>query len=279
MATVVPDEPMGRIRRSPYLKTQEELDDFVQWAKNCKYKVVRAALSDWIKDKDSIPWFFPSINEFLSDIPKDDWYLTPGDTKLNESAHPFTNQHTGTNLSILEAIQAAYKLDLEVEARLRAIEENCVLFNHLNTKPRRDRRNDSRRTSHFNQALERHDARNKLEGLDDAIQSSTVLTRELREKKKLLKSTSGVKKTKQKGEKQKDKLPDDNEFAGISDSEGGPGLSQFSHDHEPALYFTEHADASSIHEVQLEPPLEPLFPPRLVDDSAEFFPLFGDNSN
>ncbi|KAJ7142783.1 hypothetical protein C8R44DRAFT_726114 [Mycena epipterygia] len=275
MATVVPDEPMGRIRRSPYLKTQEELDDFVQWAKTCEYKVVR----DWIKDKDSIPWFFPSINEFLSDIPKDDWYLTPGDTNLNESAHPFTNQHTGTNLSILEAIQAAYKLDLEVEARLRAIEENCVLVNHLNTKPHRDRRNDSRRTSHFNQALERRDARNELEGLDDAIQSSTVLTRELREKKKLLKSTSGVKKTKRMGEKQKDKLPDDNEFAGISDSEGGPDLSQFSHNHGPALYFTEHPDASSSHEVQLEPSLEPLFPPRLVDNSAEFFPLFGDISN
>ncbi|KAJ7131025.1 hypothetical protein C8R44DRAFT_904076 [Mycena epipterygia] len=244
----------------------------------CFYRY-STALSDWIKDKDSIPWFFPSINEFLSDIPKDDWYLTPGDTNLNESAHPFINQHTGTNLSILEAIQAAYKLDLEVEARLCAIEENCVLVNHLNTKPHRDRRNDSRRTSHFNQALERRDARNELEGLDDAIQSSTVLTRELREKKKLLKSTSGVKNTKRKGEKQKDKLPDDNEFAGISDSEGGPGLSQFSHNNEPALYFTEHADASSIHEVQLEPSLEPLFPPRLVDDSTEFFPLFGDISN
>jgi hypothetical protein len=56
-------------------------------------------------DKDSIPWFFPSFNRFLSNIPEDDWYLTPGDTNLNESAHPYTNQHTGTNLSLLEAIE------------------------------------------------------------------------------------------------------------------------------------------------------------------------------
>ncbi|KAJ7252304.1 hypothetical protein C8J57DRAFT_1238187 [Mycena rebaudengoi] len=100
VAKTVPDEPMGRIRRSPYIETQQEIEEFVQWCKNSEYKIVR----DRISDKDSIPWFFPSINGFLSAIPEDDWYLTPGDT-LNESTHPFTNQHTGTNLSLLEVIE------------------------------------------------------------------------------------------------------------------------------------------------------------------------------
>ncbi|KAJ7440399.1 hypothetical protein B0H11DRAFT_1660472, partial [Mycena galericulata] len=209
MALIVPDVPMGRIRRSPYLKTQQEIDDFVQWCKESEYKVVR----DWIADKDSIPWFFPSINQFLSKIPEEDWYLTPGNTNLNESAHPYTNQHTGTNLSLLEAIQTAYKLDLSVEEKLRAIDINCVLPNHLNTKPHRDHRNDARRSSHFRQAVERSEARLELESIDDAIQNSTALTRELREKKKLLQNTTGVKKTKRKGEKGKDKHPDENELA------------------------------------------------------------------
>lgn len=41
MAMIVPDEPMGRIRRSPYIKTQQEMDVFIQWCKDSEYKVVR----------------------------------------------------------------------------------------------------------------------------------------------------------------------------------------------------------------------------------------------
>ncbi|KAJ7510558.1 hypothetical protein B0H11DRAFT_2401870, partial [Mycena galericulata] len=199
MAKVVPDEEMGRIRRCRYLKTQQEIDDFVAWCKNSQYKVVR----DWVKDKDSIPWFWPSINEHLSKIPKEDWYLTPGDTNLNESAHPYTNQHTGTNLPLLVAIQTAYKLDLQVEEKIKLMEANCVLVNHRNTKSERDRNNAARRTSHHQQALERVTARDELEQIELALQkelearkSSNELSKELREKKKALQLTSGVKKTK-----------------------------------------------------------------------------------
>lgn len=41
MAKIVPDEPMGRIRRCPYIKTQQEVDEFVQWCKDSEFKVVR----------------------------------------------------------------------------------------------------------------------------------------------------------------------------------------------------------------------------------------------
>ncbi|KAJ7850344.1 hypothetical protein B0H13DRAFT_1905751 [Mycena leptocephala] len=95
MAKVVPDEEMGRIRRCLYLKTPRELDEFIEWCKKSEHKVVR----DWVTDKESIKaLFWPSINEFLSSIPKEDWYLTPGNTNLNER----------TNLPLLEAIQRAY---------------------------------------------------------------------------------------------------------------------------------------------------------------------------
>ena len=56
-------------------------------------------------DKKQSPWFIPSINQFMSKISEEDWYLTPADTNLNESAHPYANKHTGANLKILEAIQ------------------------------------------------------------------------------------------------------------------------------------------------------------------------------
>ncbi|KAJ7119239.1 hypothetical protein C8R43DRAFT_1152428 [Mycena crocata] len=262
MAKHVPDEPMARIRSCPYLKTQAEVDEFIQSCKDSEYKTIR----DWIADKLSIPWFFPSFNEFLSGIPEDDWYLTPGDTNLNESAHPYTNQHTGTNLSLLEAIQKAYKLDQEVEARLRAIDENCVLVNHLNTKPHRDRRNVARRTSNFRQAIQRSTARDKLENIDDRI-------RELREQKKELKSTSGVKKTKRNGEKNKDKLPDEEEFTGLSESTGDPAPSQSS-PHRPTLRFADRADLlglNSNHHIELDPSLEPSYIP-LEGDLTNYLP-------
>ena len=61
--------------------------------------------SDWMVDKKQSTWFIPSVNWFMSKIFEEDWYLTPANTNLNESAHPYTNKHTGTNLKVLEAIQ------------------------------------------------------------------------------------------------------------------------------------------------------------------------------
>ncbi|KAJ7038863.1 hypothetical protein C8F04DRAFT_1392709 [Mycena alexandri] len=253
MAKTVPDEPMARIRRSPYIKTQQELDEFVQWCKDSEYKVVR----DWIVDKASVPWFFPSINEFLSHIPEEDWYLTPGDTNLNESAHPYTNQHTGTNLALLEAIDTAYEMDLKVEARHRAMQESCVLVNHRNTKPQRDRNNVARRTASYQQALDRSEAQIELEKLENSIQQTTAATKELRERRKTLKDISGIKKTKRRGERAKETLPSVDEFAGLSDVEEDVNLSPV----RLVLRLRTDTDDDMVNlDVQLDTALEPLFP-------------------
>ncbi|KAJ7105611.1 hypothetical protein C8R44DRAFT_745769 [Mycena epipterygia] len=173
MAKVVPDAPMIRIIRCPYIKTEEELEDFVRWCKDSEYKVVR----DWIADKDSVPWFFPSINRFLSKMSEEEERSPP-----YKSAY-WNESHT---------VGGHSEFDPKSEAQLRAMEENCVLVNHFNTKPHRDRKNNSRRTSHYRQALERSEARNGLENIDDDIERSTAHTRKLRAKKKKLKATSDV---------------------------------------------------------------------------------------
>ncbi|KAJ6572699.1 hypothetical protein DFH09DRAFT_1312480 [Mycena vulgaris] len=256
MALAVPDEEMGRIRRCYYIKTKDELDEFIERCKNSEHKVVR----DWIKDKDSVrDWFWSSINEFLSEIPKEDWYLTPGDTNLNESAHPYTNQHTGTNLPLLEAIQRAYQLDLQVEEKIKLMEEQCVLINHRNSKGHRDRNNASRRSANHHKALDRSHAREEIEGIDAQVKA-------LKEKKKALQATSGIKKTKKQGEKEKVKAPDENELAGLSEDipdssdEAGHGLAPI-----PAAYTEQAAFLAapmlSNFGFQLDPALEPSFPP------------------
>lgn len=71
----------------------------------CNVSPSNRTFADWYKDKEPYPWFFPSVMKHQTKIPQEIWYLTPGDTNLNESAHPFTNQFTGTNLSLLDAIQ------------------------------------------------------------------------------------------------------------------------------------------------------------------------------
>ena len=101
------------------------------------------------------------------------------------------------------------------------MEEKCVLVNHNNSKSRWDRRNASRRLAHHQQALDRNEARNDLEEIElalereaEACKASNELTKELREKKKAIQATSGVKKTKRPGEKEKMRLPDEEEIAG-----------------------------------------------------------------
>ncbi|KAJ6482300.1 hypothetical protein C8R47DRAFT_1321958 [Mycena vitilis] len=273
MALIVPDEIMGRIRRCVYLKTQQEMDAFVAECKQSEYKVVR----DWIADKDSIPWFFPSINGNLSKIPEDDWYLTPGDTNLNESAHPFTNQHTGTNLSILEAVDSAYEMDLNMEAKLRAMETSCVLVNHLNSKVHRDRNNVARRNANHDKAIERSEASNELENIDTALEKSAALTKELREKRKALQLESGVKKTKKQGEKAKVTYPDVDELAGAADN-----TSALSSPVRPVLHLAEQGGSGAL-DVQLDADLEPLRPSQYVQfvlpgDLDDYFPFYYPNT-
>ena len=163
---------------------------------------------------------------------------------------------------------SAYELDLQVEAKLREIEKSAILVNHRNTKTQRDRNNAARRESHRQQAVARSEARTELKDLNDAIQRSAAETRQLREKKKALQSSSGVKQTKRKGEKAKERLPDPDELAGLSE-EAEPASFQA-----PQLHVADLQEFSNA-EVQLDAALEPIFPAQYND----FTYLPGDLTN
>lgn len=143
-------------------------------------------------------------------------------------------------------------------------------MNHRNTKTERDRNNAARQESHRRQAVARSEARTELEDLNDAIQCSAAETRQLREKKKALQSSSGVKQTKWKGEKAKEHLPDGDELRGLSE-EAGPASFQAPQLHVAALQEFSNA------EVQLDAALEPNFPVQY--DALAYLPLSGDLTN
>ncbi|KAJ7733654.1 hypothetical protein B0H16DRAFT_1467994 [Mycena metata] len=173
------------------------------------------------------------------------------------------------NVDSESALSRVKLLDLQVEAKHRAMEESCVLVNHRNTKPQRDRNNASRRTTAHRQALERSAARDKLETIEDCLQRSAATTKELREQRKALKLASGVKKTKRTGEKSREILPNADEFAGLSDAE-----SIQSSPVRPALHLCD--DTTQVRanlEVELEAGLEPLF---LTQHSTPYLELGGD---
>nr|GAT42802.1 predicted protein [Mycena chlorophos] len=183
---------------------------FVVECKNSTHKVVQ----DWIANKDSIPWFFPSFNPNLSKISKENWATTPGDTNINESAHSYTNQHTGTNLALLDACRLGYQHDLERRATPQAAESSTVLPNHLNGGAKRTMRNTRRRGRNHEKTIAAQVTRTQLEEIENGLAELTQQRRDLQQRKKDLKTTTGIKKTVKAGKKQRAYLPSDAEMSG-----------------------------------------------------------------
>ncbi|KAF8228285.1 hypothetical protein L208DRAFT_1205932, partial [Tricholoma matsutake] len=207
---------MDRVWHFSFLKTSKEVAKFIKFCKESQYK----KLCDWIIDKKSSPWFIPSVNEFMSKILEEDWYLTPGDTNLNESAHPHTNMHIGIGLPILEAIKKAYEFDYGVEAKLWQAKIDCILPNHHNMKPEHDHANCKCKEGHAQPAADRKEAEESLEILDEKIweasevqKASKTLAKELCKKKKELKAHTGVKQqASKKGSRGKARIPTKNDM-------------------------------------------------------------------
>ncbi|KAF9552496.1 hypothetical protein CPC08DRAFT_728578 [Agrocybe pediades] len=224
LAKTLPKDDMDRVRGFPFLETCDEVDEFVAWCEASSHK----ALKDWIVDKKSCPWFIPSLNRFMSKIPRTDWILTPGHTNLNESAHPFTNQHTGINLQIAEAITEARKLDMDVLSKIQNIYEACVLPNAHNTQAERDRANRRRQESRAAKRSKQeetvdeiHEVRDKIKELTQVTKDAAAQKKELREKEKALQQVVGLKRSpaKKNTARGKHRIPTDNDIAPDSDNE------------------------------------------------------------
>ncbi|KDR64835.1 hypothetical protein GALMADRAFT_149254 [Galerina marginata CBS 339.88] len=221
---------MDRVRGFPFLESATEVEEFVKWCEGSTFKCLR----DWMADKKGSPWFIPSVNRFMSKIPRDDWFLSPGHTNLNESAHPFTNAHTGINLPISQAIKTiqTFELDSSIEEKIKNIGETCVLLNDHNTQLERDRANRKRQNARARARTQRMETDEKIQVVQDEIQQLTqvnkdVATRkkELQEMKKNLQESAGLKRSPQKktGSRGKARLPD---IEDIQDTENNISVAQ-----------------------------------------------------
>ena len=97
---------------------------------------------------------------------------------------------------------SAQKLDREVKERIHLAEENCILINNRNTKPERDRANRKRMESRARLGTARKSNMDELNEIDSKLQQLTQeqkdgkdRAKELREKKKELRTVNGIKRT------------------------------------------------------------------------------------
>ncbi|KAJ2919368.1 hypothetical protein MD484_g1015, partial [Candolleomyces efflorescens] len=164
------------LNRIVYLESREEIDTLVQSCKTSSHKIVR----DWIVDKNPTPWFIPSININMSKMAREDWLATPTHTSLNESAHPFTNQRTGTGRSILDAIQTD---ELRI---VQTMETNGVLSNLHNTQHERNMSNLNRAASRTRKNAQNTSAQNRIAEIKAQMDI-------LKEDLKAVKSSTGIK--------------------------------------------------------------------------------------
>ncbi|KAJ7440024.1 hypothetical protein FB451DRAFT_966547, partial [Mycena latifolia] len=124
----VNDAQFKRLMDFPYLKTEEDFNRFTAWVSGLNIKKVQ----DWWKHKLQYRWIPSSLIKTRSGIHPDDWDITDGTTNLNEGQHHWTNQQTGTKLTILEAIETARKVDFKTALEVQDSLDTGLLDNPSN---------------------------------------------------------------------------------------------------------------------------------------------------
>ncbi|KAF8954362.1 hypothetical protein BDZ97DRAFT_1928449 [Flammula alnicola] len=109
----------------PYMKSQEELDEFTTFVASLAIKKI----NDWWSHKIGSSWIIPCILGSQSKILPEHWSTTPATTNVGESQHHWTNTLTGIGLPLLEGIQTARRVDEQVAAEVEASLATGILKN------------------------------------------------------------------------------------------------------------------------------------------------------
>ncbi|THU85403.1 hypothetical protein K435DRAFT_685672 [Dendrothele bispora CBS 962.96] len=142
LRSLVSNDEYNRLMNVPYLESEIAISEFTEWVKQKKSKKI----SDWWNHKLQA-FILSGIIQCRSKMSAESWALTNSTTNINEGMHSFTNKHTGTKKSLVEAILSARKLDNEVAARLLLSKKTGILKNPANSIYDRMTRNATRHSS------------------------------------------------------------------------------------------------------------------------------------
>ena len=125
------DDEINRLKEWGRLETAEQRDEYHAFCRSLKgekaiamslswsYQLARPLLTiaysiAWYAQKSPInsdgtssanAWILKALNKHESPMPGEYWFSTPHDTNLAEGSHAGRNRVTGTQLSLLEAIE------------------------------------------------------------------------------------------------------------------------------------------------------------------------------
>ncbi|THV01762.1 hypothetical protein K435DRAFT_793088 [Dendrothele bispora CBS 962.96] len=150
LRSLVSNDEYNHLMNVPYLESKIAISEFTEWVKQKKSKKI----SDWWNHKLQA-FILSGIIQCCSKMSAESWVLTNSTTNINKDMHSFTNKHTGTKKSLVEAILSARKLDNEVAAQLLLSKKTGILKNPANSIYDRMTRNATRHSSVARKKAER----------------------------------------------------------------------------------------------------------------------------
>ncbi|KAG6824629.1 hypothetical protein H0H92_006258 [Tricholoma furcatifolium] len=123
--SLVSPQDFQRLISFPYLKSDEDLDEFTRFVKDLKIKKIY----DWWVHKIQSKWIIPCIIKSKSRILSEHWDITPATTNMGEAQHHWTNKQTGINLPDVEAILSAKAIDIQVDQEVKSAYKTGIIGN------------------------------------------------------------------------------------------------------------------------------------------------------
>ncbi|KAJ7111160.1 hypothetical protein C8R43DRAFT_904091, partial [Mycena crocata] len=125
---LVTPEQFERLKDIFYLDSKEAIVNYGHFIDSLGIKKIK----DWWDHKALSEWIIPCLIESQSGISPESWRSTPATTNTGESQHHWTNSITGTNLSLVEAIEKARELDEDTARQVESSMKTGILANPQN---------------------------------------------------------------------------------------------------------------------------------------------------
>jgi len=182
LASYTDDATLSYLRNFPFLTNDEAINGYTQFCLTSPIKQIR----DWWENKAMHRWIAPSINRYLSKMPRQNWDLMPADSNAMEGSHADDNRKRGTNRSLVEAILVAQKSDAETAKQIAVSASSGILPNRNNTQQDRYSHQIGRKASALRQQSAHREAINKYSAVQDEIRAITEESKAINARKKQL---------------------------------------------------------------------------------------------
>ncbi|KAJ7087038.1 hypothetical protein C8R43DRAFT_310073 [Mycena crocata] len=181
---LVSESDFQRLMDFIYIDSPEGIEEMSEFVRSLGIQKIQ----DWWDHKALSAWILPCLVKSQSPMSADNWENTPATTNTGEGQHAWTNSHTGTGLTLVEAIESARKLDEEVARDIEIAINSGVLRNSNNESSHRRARNTTRASTTMRKAHEANEVEEERARLAAKMASIQESRKELATEYKALKT-------------------------------------------------------------------------------------------